>query len=193
MIGNGFHLHCHGFCSNVPLNLKSTTFTISCFVLPIEGTDVVLGMQWLGSLGPILADFSIPQISFTHEGRTITLSVFCPIQQNPHDSTSPPPATSPPTAPPPATPPPATPEAETVLDQRNIEKNGITIPHVLVKWLGRDFSEATWENRDDIQLSGATATQDLVDKVDANEGGIDTNPTSARPTRVIRRPSRYES
>nr|GEU33567.1 reverse transcriptase [Tanacetum cinerariifolium] len=81
-------------------------------------------------------------------------------------------------------------EPETILDQHNIEKNGITILQVLIKWLGRDLSEATWENKDDIQLPGAA--QELEDKVDANEGGIDKNPATTRPTRVIRRPSRYE-
>ncbi|GKC55762.1 ty3-gypsy retrotransposon protein [Tanacetum coccineum] len=82
-------------------------------------------------------------------------------------------------------------EPETILDQRNIEKNGITIPQVLMKWLGRDLCEATWENKDDIQLPGAA--QDLEDKVNANEGSIDKNPATTRPTRDIRRPSRYEN
>lgn len=74
MIGNGSHIQCHGFCSDVSLSLHSTTFNIPFFVLPIKGADVVLGMQWLGSLGPIVADFSVPQMSFQHKGHTITLS-----------------------------------------------------------------------------------------------------------------------
>ncbi|GJW91287.1 hypothetical protein Tco_0168840 [Tanacetum coccineum] len=55
------------------LNLQNTSFTIPFFVLPIEGANVVLGMSWLGSLGPILADFSVPKISFQSNGSTITL------------------------------------------------------------------------------------------------------------------------
>ncbi|GKB94316.1 ty3-gypsy retrotransposon protein [Tanacetum coccineum] len=74
MIGNGSHLHCQGFCQTVPLYLQNTPFTMPFFILPIAGADVVLGMQWLGSLGPIVADFSIPQISFQHKGSNITLS-----------------------------------------------------------------------------------------------------------------------
>nr|GEY60117.1 Ty3/gypsy retrotransposon protein [Tanacetum cinerariifolium] len=73
MVGNGNHIHCDGFCQTVVLNLQNTSFTIPFFVLPIEGVNVVLGMSWLGSLGPILADFSIPQISFKSNGLTITL------------------------------------------------------------------------------------------------------------------------
>nr|GEY67279.1 reverse transcriptase [Tanacetum cinerariifolium] len=74
MIGNGSHIHCHVFCQTVPLYLQNTPFTIPFFVLPIEGSDVVLGMQWLGSLSHIVVDFSIPQISFQHKGNNITLS-----------------------------------------------------------------------------------------------------------------------
>ncbi|GJS54526.1 ty3-gypsy retrotransposon protein [Tanacetum coccineum] len=73
MVGNGNHIHCDGLCQTVVLNLQNTSFTIPFFVLPIEGANVVLGMSWLGSLGPILADFSVPKISFQSNGSTITL------------------------------------------------------------------------------------------------------------------------
>lgn len=72
MVGNGSHIHCDGFCQTVTLNIQNTPFTIPFFVLPIEGADIVLGMTWLGSLGPILADFSIPCMSFKHNDNTIT-------------------------------------------------------------------------------------------------------------------------
>ncbi|GJS84533.1 ty3-gypsy retrotransposon protein [Tanacetum coccineum] len=74
MVGNGNHIHCEGFCQSVVLNLQNTSFTIPFFVLPIEGANVVLGMSWLGSLGPILADFSVPTISFQSNGLTINLT-----------------------------------------------------------------------------------------------------------------------
>ncbi|KAL4570350.1 hypothetical protein LXL04_026002 [Taraxacum kok-saghyz] len=74
MIGNGTHIHCHGYCPDVQVTLQAATFTIPFFVLPIEGADAVLDMQWLGSLGPIQADFSVPQITFTHHHKTITLA-----------------------------------------------------------------------------------------------------------------------
>ncbi|GKB30446.1 ty3-gypsy retrotransposon protein [Tanacetum coccineum] len=73
MVGNGSHIHCDGFCQTVTLNIQNTPFTIPFFVLPIEGADIVLGMAWLSSLGPVLADFSIPCLSFQHQGNTITL------------------------------------------------------------------------------------------------------------------------
>ncbi|XP_058757457.1 uncharacterized protein LOC131630720 [Vicia villosa] len=73
MVGNGSHLHCEGICNNVPLVLQKTTFKLPFYLLPIEGADVVLGMAWLRTLGPIQADFSIPSLTFTHETHHITL------------------------------------------------------------------------------------------------------------------------
>ncbi|GKA74960.1 ty3-gypsy retrotransposon protein [Tanacetum coccineum] len=44
-----------------------------------------------------------------------------------------------------------------------IKRNGSTIQQVLVKWLGRDITESTWENQDEIQIPGAVG--DLEDKI----------------------------
>jgi hypothetical protein len=83
MVGNGSRIQCSGFCPNVPLALQNTTFHVPFYLLPIEGADVVLGLKWLGTLGPILADFSIPSLSFTHENLTITLHGDTPSQPTP--------------------------------------------------------------------------------------------------------------
>lgn len=34
----------------------------------------MLGMEWLCTLGPLMVDFSIPKISFTHNGNDITIT-----------------------------------------------------------------------------------------------------------------------
>ncbi|XP_058784315.1 uncharacterized protein LOC131659094 [Vicia villosa] len=73
MVGNGSHLKCEGICNNVPITLQKELFHIPFYLLPIEGADVVLGMAWLRTLGPLQADFSIPSISFTHHENNITL------------------------------------------------------------------------------------------------------------------------
>lgn len=74
MVGNGSRIQCDSFCSNVPITLQTHLFHIPFYLLPIEGADVVLGMEWLKSLGPIGADFSVPSISFSHHNTTITLT-----------------------------------------------------------------------------------------------------------------------
>nr|KYP37756.1 Retrotransposable element Tf2 [Cajanus cajan] len=60
MVGNGSHIYCAGLCSQVPLSLHSHSFTIPFYLLPIQGADVVLGIEWLRTLGPIISDFSVP-------------------------------------------------------------------------------------------------------------------------------------
>ncbi|XP_058757747.1 uncharacterized protein LOC131631003 [Vicia villosa] len=74
MVGNGSKLHCSGLCPQVPITLQNNLFTIPFHLLPIEGADVVLGMEWLRTLGPLVADFSIPKISFSHNNNDITIT-----------------------------------------------------------------------------------------------------------------------
>jgi predicted aspartyl protease len=73
MVGNGSHIQCSGLCHDVPITLQNHLFHIPFYLLPIEGADVVLGMEWLRKLGPISADFSIPSISFNHANKEVTL------------------------------------------------------------------------------------------------------------------------
>jgi hypothetical protein len=74
MVGNGSHLECTGHCPDVPINIQNNLFHISFYLLPIEGADMVLGMEWLRTLGPLAADFSIPKISFKHNDTDITIA-----------------------------------------------------------------------------------------------------------------------
>ncbi|GJS67859.1 ty3-gypsy retrotransposon protein [Tanacetum coccineum] len=73
MVGNGQFIQCSEYCSDVQLQLQKTKFQIPFFVLPVEGADVILGISWLGALGTITADFSVPQISFVKDGNQCTL------------------------------------------------------------------------------------------------------------------------
>ncbi|XP_058755573.1 uncharacterized protein LOC131628770 [Vicia villosa] len=74
MVGNGSHLQCEGICSNVQILLQNKPFTLPFYLLPIEGADIVLGMAWLRTLGPIQADFSIPSLTFQHQNTPLTLT-----------------------------------------------------------------------------------------------------------------------
>lgn len=74
LVGNGEAIQCSGFCSQVPLQMASHTFDIPFYVLPIHGANLVLGVQWLQTLGPFLSDYSIPSIQFRFLDKTITIT-----------------------------------------------------------------------------------------------------------------------
>ncbi|KAL0395952.1 UNVERIFIED_CONTAM: Transposon Ty3-G Gag-Pol polyprotein [Sesamum calycinum] len=67
------HLHCSGVCRDVPLLLQYN-FSVSLYVIPIFGADIVLGVQWLSSLGLFISDFSVPSMQFAHNGHWVTLT-----------------------------------------------------------------------------------------------------------------------
>lgn len=73
-MGNGDSIQCAGSCGDVPLNLSGELFKIPFFILPIHGTDVVHGVQWLQTLGKFMSDYTVPMIQFTHNYKTLTLT-----------------------------------------------------------------------------------------------------------------------
>nr|KYP38859.1 hypothetical protein KK1_039872 [Cajanus cajan] len=72
MVGNGEYISCTTVCQGVPIQFQTHSFEVPLFVLPIEGADVVLGLAWLQTLGPVQADFSVPNFTFYHQGRQVT-------------------------------------------------------------------------------------------------------------------------
>jgi hypothetical protein len=46
-------------------------FDIDLYALPLDDYDMVLGVQWLGTLGPILWDFARRTLSFSRGGARI--------------------------------------------------------------------------------------------------------------------------
>ena len=60
MVGNGHHVECTTICEAVPISIQDIEFTVDLYVLPIAGANVVLGVQWLKTLGPIIIDYTAP-------------------------------------------------------------------------------------------------------------------------------------
>lgn len=73
MVGNRDYLECASFCPDIPLLIQSYTFHLPFYMFPIQGADVVLGIQWLQSVGPFFADFTIPGMQFYHHGSLVTI------------------------------------------------------------------------------------------------------------------------
>lgn len=72
-VANGEQIFSSGVCRNSELQMGGHPFGIDLFVLPLSGIDVVLGVSWLKTLGPILWDFFIMRMAFSISGTNIEL------------------------------------------------------------------------------------------------------------------------
>jgi hypothetical protein len=57
MISNGMYMKCVGCCENVCFQIGQYHMQYHMFVIDMGGCDIVLGVKWLRTLGPILMDF----------------------------------------------------------------------------------------------------------------------------------------
>ena len=58
LVANGGTLPCKGKCRNVHIYMGDYNLCSDMFSLTLGGCDVVLGAQWLCTLGSILWDFA---------------------------------------------------------------------------------------------------------------------------------------
>lgn len=58
-MGNSQYLICNRRCVGVALELQGHSFVVDLYILPIWGLDVVLGMQWLRTLGPCVHNHNV--------------------------------------------------------------------------------------------------------------------------------------
>jgi hypothetical protein len=71
--GGGHQLEAAFICRNFKWQLQQGHFTADVIVLPLGCCDLILGVQWLKSLGPILWDFDKLQMEFTTQSRKFVL------------------------------------------------------------------------------------------------------------------------
>jgi hypothetical protein len=57
MIANGGSMKCGGRCENVHLQIGDYHLKSHMFPIGMGGFDIVLGVEWIRTLGPILMDF----------------------------------------------------------------------------------------------------------------------------------------
>ena len=72
-VGNGEELQCQQTCPNVEVTIQRHPFVIDFHVLPICGADLVLGVQWLKTLGPVLTDYTTLTMKFMAIGHLVEL------------------------------------------------------------------------------------------------------------------------
>jgi hypothetical protein len=73
-VANGEKLQCPGVLRQAPITIDGEAFRVDLFVLPLAGYDLVLGTQWLVTLGPITWDFKARTMSFARQGRQVCWS-----------------------------------------------------------------------------------------------------------------------
>nr|GLL21490.1 uncharacterized protein LOC109155092 [Ipomoea trifida] len=71
-VANGEHLPSSGICKQVLVHHNSDCFMADFYVLPLAGFDVVLGVKWLSTLGPIWWDFHTLTMRFSLNGKLVS-------------------------------------------------------------------------------------------------------------------------
>jgi len=64
MVANGQQLQCAAMCKNFSWNLLGETFVTNAMFVPLGNCEMVLGVHWLASLGPIMWDFEKLRMEF---------------------------------------------------------------------------------------------------------------------------------
>ncbi|XP_068641881.1 uncharacterized protein [Aristolochia californica] len=72
-VAKGEKVPSYGISKAVTISIASTSFNAEFFVIPLAGFDMVLGIKWLQTLGPILLDFSFLTMSFYLAGSRLLL------------------------------------------------------------------------------------------------------------------------
>jgi hypothetical protein len=71
MVANGEKVPCPGVIRHAPLMIHDIAFAVDLFVMPLAGHDLVLGLQWMATLGRLVWDFVDGSVSFQRQGRMV--------------------------------------------------------------------------------------------------------------------------
>ncbi|XP_057967759.1 uncharacterized protein LOC131157517 [Malania oleifera] len=72
-VANGQEMTSEGRCLNLPITLQRYMGKVDVYMLVLAGCDMVLGVQWLSTLGPILWDFTKMTMWFTWNDAPLVL------------------------------------------------------------------------------------------------------------------------
>jgi hypothetical protein len=66
-------MKCAGHYENVPLQIGRYHLKSHIFSIEMDGSDIVLGVKWIRTLGPITMDFKDLTVEFQPEGQPYKL------------------------------------------------------------------------------------------------------------------------
>lgn len=73
MVANGERVKSSGCCKKVNISIQGILISTDFHLLNLKGCEVVLGVHWLRTLGPILWDFSNVWMKFSLNGNDCML------------------------------------------------------------------------------------------------------------------------
>jgi len=73
VVANRERVECAGHCQGIMLSIQGITITTDYYVLPVAACQVVLGVQWLETLGPVETDYKQLTMTFRIGGVRHTL------------------------------------------------------------------------------------------------------------------------
>ena len=73
MVGNGSVMTCSQLCSDTKLLIQDHTFTVTLRILPLSEAEVVLGVEWLQTLGSVITNYASFTMQFSYSGNSINL------------------------------------------------------------------------------------------------------------------------
>lgn len=71
VVANGDRVACRGLAHDVALRIVDEYFAVDCYTIPLDCYDMVLGVSFLHTLGPILWDFDDLYMAFWHHGHRV--------------------------------------------------------------------------------------------------------------------------
>ncbi|XP_057458006.1 uncharacterized protein LOC130748778 [Lotus japonicus] len=72
-VGDGHRVKCKGKCSKLCLQLQGLEVEQDFYLFTLQGVDLVLGLDWLSSLGEVKANFGKLELTLSKDGKLITL------------------------------------------------------------------------------------------------------------------------
>jgi len=70
-VASGERIACPGVLRQAPIAIDGEDFCVNLYVMPLAGYDVVLGTQWMVTLGKMVWDFATRTVAFTRHGRSV--------------------------------------------------------------------------------------------------------------------------
>lgn len=72
-LGDGHRLKCKGKCFKLSLLLQGMEIKQDFYFFTLQGVDLVLGLDWLSSLGEVKTNFGKLELTLSRDGKLITL------------------------------------------------------------------------------------------------------------------------